>query len=301
MLKLNSNQKLKAQVILTLKIALMTTLMISLIATIPLSAQTKSDKKPKEQIKTEKTKNQEKSNQEKNTTKPTAREQEIEDSWLKELNNETKNQPNTNQDANSESIESNQSPTDVAPANTEIESTTPGSMFAEDTAPSFFGLLLRFLLVVGLLGGGLYLFVRFLKRKVGIMGPTEGGQLIQVIASVPIMPGKFIQIVELAGQMLVLGTSDSGVRLIYVVEDVTTAERIRLWHQSRPKAVATSLLDVIQKSIKKGEFKFWGDERVEDRPDFSELLNGQPSERSDQRLQDLLKSQKQKIQKLDQD
>lgn len=297
MLKLNSNQKLKVRVILTLKIFLM----IILIGAIPLSAQTKSDKKPKEQIKTEKTKNQEKNNQEKNTTKPTAREQEIEDSWLKELNNETTNQPNTSQDTNSENIESNQPPTDAAPTNTEIEGTTPGSMFAEDAAPSFFSLLLRFLLVVGLLGGGLYLFVRFLKRKVGIMGPTEGGQLIQVIASVPIMPGKFIQIVELAGQMLVLGTSDSGVRLIYVVEDVTTAERIRLWHQSRPKPVATSLLDVIQKSIKKGEFKFWGDERVEDRPDFSELLNGQPKERSDQRLQDLLKSQKQKIQKLDQD
>ncbi|MBW7859123.1 MAG: FliO/MopB family protein [Leptonema sp. (in: Bacteria)] len=268
MLKLNSISKVR------LIFAL-----IAFLFVIPVFAQTKSDKKPKE---TRKQDNTEKATQ----NQPNAREREIEDSWLKELNAET-NTNDTNQNANSTDLESNTQSTDVGSQ----------SMFAEDAAPSFIGLLLRFIFVVGLMGGGLYLFVRFFKRKVGIMGPTEGGQLIQVIASVPVMPGKFVQIVELAGQMLVLGTSDSGVRLIYIIEDATTAERIRLWHQNRPKPTATSMLDLIQKSIKKGEFKFWGDERVEDRPDFSQLLNGQSNEMADQRLHDLLKAQKQKIQK----
>lgn len=217
-----------------------------------------------------------------------AREKAIEESWMRELQGE-----------GAPVGESESGQPALQPGNTETETaqpaTPPGSIFADDAAPSFTGLLFRFVLIAGLMSGGLYLSVRFLKKKAGILHPQEGP--VEVLASVPLMPGKFLQIVDLAGQLLVLGVSEQGVRLVYEIDSATTAERIRLWHQSRPKPTATSLLDALQKSIKQGEFKFWGGERVKDRPDFMDLLNGEKTgdDVPPDRLKDLLQMQNRKI------
>lgn len=217
-----------------------------------------------------------------------AQEKAIEESWMKELRGEG------GQAGNPESGQPAVQPGAAEPETTQPV-TPPGAIFAEDAAPSFFGLLFRFILIAGLMGGGLYLFVRFFKKKAGILNAQEGP--IEVLASVPLMPGKFLQIVDLAGQLLVLGVSEQGVRLVYEINSATTAERIRLWHQSRPKPTATSLLDAIQKSIKQGEFRFWGGEQVMDRPDFMDLLNGEKTgeEVPPDRLKELLQMQNRKI------
>lgn len=215
-------------------------------------------------------------------------EKAIEESWMKELQGEG---------APAQESESEQPAAQPGTAEPEAAqpATPPGALFADDAAPSFIGLLFRFVLIAGLMGGGLYLFVRFFKKKAGILHPQEGP--VEVLASVPLMPGKFLQIVDLAGQLLVLGVSEQGVRLVYEIDSATTAERIRLWHQSRPKPTATSLLDAVQKSIKQGEFKFWGGERVKDRPDFMDLLNGEKTGEDvpPDRLKDLLQMQNRKI------
>ncbi len=209
-------------------------------------------------------------------------EKDIEESWMKELQSPPAE--------GSEQPAAGQGDDQAAEAQPE-----PGAIFAEDAAPSFVGLLFRFVLIAGLMGFGLYGFVRFFKKRAGILHPEEGP--VEVLASVPLMPGKFLQIVDLAGQLLVLGVSEQGVRLVYEIESATTAERIRLWHESRPKPSATSLLDVIQKAIKQGEFRFWGGERVSDRPDFMDLLRGEKTtdEVPPDRLKDLLQMQNRKI------
>ena len=213
----------------------------------------------------------------------------IEESWLKELQDADTTQP-------AEKTTTNNSATgNEAGEPTQADTSQQSSLFAEDAAPSFVGLLFRFLLIVGLMGGTLYLFVRFFKKKAGIVG-LQGGP-IEVLASVPLMPGKFLQIVDLAGQLLVLGVSEQGVRLVYEIDSATTAEKIRLWHESRPKMSATGLLDVFQRAIRQGEFRFWGGERTRDRPDFTQLLRGEESQADipPDRLKELLEMQNRKI------
>lgn len=187
-----------------------------------------------------------------------------------------------------------------AAGDTRIPETTgqpgPGGLFSASETPSFVGLLLRFLVIAGIMGGSLYVFVRFVKKRTGIVTAQEGP--VEILASVPLMPGKFLQIVDLAGQIMVLGVSESGVRLVHIVDSSVTAERIRLWHQGRPRDRATSLLEVIQAAVRKGEFRFWGGERSKDRPDFLEMLNGEtapPSDVPPERLSELLKEQHRKI------
>lgn len=227
-------------------------------------------------------------------TTPSVSGQQVEDiqqSWMKEIGS-----PGSGGKTEATTDSSGAAPSTGAGDAPGTTSGQPGALFASNDAPSFLGLLLRFVVIAGLMGGGLYLFVRLVKKRTGIVNAEEGP--VQVLASVPLMPGKFLQIVDMAGQIMVLGISESGVRLVHIVDSSVTAERIRLWHQGRPKDRATSLLQVIQGAVRRGEFRFWGGERTKDRPDFLEMLNGEttpPADVPPDRLSELLKEQHRKI------
>ena len=150
---------------------------------------------------------------------------------------------------------------------------------AEDS--SFVGLFLQFFGVMSVLLGGFYLVMRFLKNKTGSLG--GGNDLVQVIASVPLVQGKFIQIVDLAGKLMVLGVADSGVNMLAEIEDSRTADRIRLWQSNRVAGAALpeGLLEKLTGLIKGGDFRFWnqaaesGRQNEKEAPPFKEMLRRQ--------------------------
>ena len=155
-----------------------------------------------------------------------------------------------------------------------------GGVFAGNQKVSFVSLILRFVGFLALMLGAFYLIVRYIKSKTGAL--SGDNDLIQIIASMPLVQGKFIQVVDLAGKLLILGVSDAGVRLITQVDDARTADRIRLWQSRRtgesgvPEHWTTRLTRVFRGA----EYRFWnrGAEKGGgrgDRIDFEEILRAQ--------------------------
>ena len=105
--------------------------------------------------------------------------------------------------------------------------------------PSFTSAILRFAGLISICLLILYLALRFFRLRGG-GAFRRGDDLVELIVSVPLVQGKFLQVVDVAGQLLVLGVSDSGVELLTSIEDGMTADRIRLW-QSRQSSLASNV------------------------------------------------------------
>ncbi len=140
-----------------------------------------------------------------------------------------------------------------------------------EEGPSFLSTAFRFVALLAVMLGGLFLVVRFIRMRNPALLPA--GDLATVMATIPLVQGKFLQIVDLAGRMVVLGVSDHGVNMIMPVDDAVTADRIRLWHRDRGRVVPASWGELLTKSIKKADFKFWEQKSsAETAPDFKEML-----------------------------
>jgi len=91
---------------------------------------------------------------------------------------------------------------------------------------SYVWLIIKTIIVLGSLVGGFYYFFRFVTKKAGIQ--VLGRDVVQVLSIVPLGQNKFLQVVDLAGRILVLGISDSGIHLITEVKEKEEIDRIRL-------------------------------------------------------------------------
>ncbi|HMZ35130.1 MAG TPA: flagellar biosynthetic protein FliO [Leptospiraceae bacterium] len=131
----------------------------------------------------------------------------------------------------------------------------PKSLFPDEDKPSFVGTLFRVLLMFVLMTGVFYGVMRYLKsRSIG----GSMGELATTLGSVALAPGKHLQVIDLAGKILVLGVSDAGVQLVTAVDDARTADRIRIWHQSKPTLPKPE--NLIQKwllGFGRADLKFW--------------------------------------------
>jgi len=87
-------------------------------------------------------------------------------------------------------------------------------------------LVLRTIAVLAVIIVGIYLVFRFLVKKRHPF--IRESEVIKVLAQFPIAANKSIQIVEIAGKMLVLGISESNINLITTIEEKETIDRIRL-------------------------------------------------------------------------
>ncbi|RPI97830.1 MAG: hypothetical protein EHM32_00715 [Spirochaetales bacterium] len=86
--------------------------------------------------------------------------------------------------------------------------------------------IIKTLIVIGMLVGGFYYFFRFVTRRAGIQLPGSAG--VQTLLVSPMGPNKFLQVVDLAGRVLVLGVTDSSINLIMEIKEKDEVDRIRL-------------------------------------------------------------------------
>ena len=153
---------------------------------------------------------------------------------------------------------------------------------AEQDTPSFFTSILRFLFFILLLILGLYITLRLFRKRLHThLLPNNHNELVQVILSIPLVQGKFLQIVDVAGQLLILGTSEAGIQLLSKVDDGITADRIRLWKSqeeptlSKKNSKNNFLVNLIT-LLKESDLRFWGHTREakkQNQHNFSRLLN----------------------------
>lgn len=93
-------------------------------------------------------------------------------------------------------------------------------------------MFIKMLLVLGIFGGGFYYFYRFVTKKAGIS--IFGGEAIKVLSVVPLGQNKFLQVVDLAGRLLVVGVSDSSISLITEITEKEQMDRIRILSTRTP-------------------------------------------------------------------
>ncbi|MEQ9362888.1 MAG: flagellar biosynthetic protein FliO [Leptospirales bacterium] len=169
-----------------------------------------------------------------------------------------------------------------AGANTDAPAGETLGVLPRSEGPSLFSVIFRFFGLMALMVGLFYVGMRYLRAKTGAPVMGGGGDLVQVLVSTPLVQGKFLQIVDVAGRLMVLGVSDSGVQMLETIDDGVVADRIRIWQSRRAVSgpLPTSLLDQVQGLFKTADFRFWvsGDERAKRSPgyaSFGELLSGQ--------------------------
>lgn len=91
---------------------------------------------------------------------------------------------------------------------------------------SYGWLIFKTILILGTLVAGFYFFFQYVTKKAGIQ--TVGQNVVQVLSIVPVGQNKFLQVVDMAGKILVLGVSDNNINLITEIHDKDEIDRIRL-------------------------------------------------------------------------
>jgi flagellar protein FliO/FliZ len=109
---------------------------------------------------------------------------------------------------------------------------------AEDFGPkveeeSYAWTIFKLLFVLGLMGGGFYYFFRFVTKKAGIS--ILGQDVANVLSIVPVGQNKYLQVIDIAGRVLVLGVSDAGINLITEITAKDEIDRIRLLSSKSPE------------------------------------------------------------------
>lgn len=91
---------------------------------------------------------------------------------------------------------------------------------------SYVWLIFKTIFVMGVLIAGFYYFFKFITQKVAIT--AVGQEVITILSVVPLGQNKFLQVVDIAGRVYVLGVSDSTINLITEIKDKDDIDRIRL-------------------------------------------------------------------------
>jgi len=97
----------------------------------------------------------------------------------------------------------------------------PAFALAEDVSsaePSFVWAILKMIaalaICLGLLLGGLHVL-----RRLKIVTPLNDGGLINVLATKALGPKRYISVVEVAGELLVVGVAEGGINLLTRIEE----------------------------------------------------------------------------------
>lgn len=122
--------------------------------------------------------------------------------------------------------------TPVAKTAVDDNNAVPGEGFVEnDFRPqvdedSAAWMIIKTILVLALFIGGFYMFFKFVSQKTGLN--LSGGEAIQVLSTVSLGTNKFVQIIDVAGKVFLLGVSESNINLLTEIKDREEIDRIRL-------------------------------------------------------------------------
>lgn len=145
--------------------------------------------------------------------------------------------------------------------------------------------IFKLLFILGLMGGGFYFFFRFVTQRAGIN--VLGRNVVNVLSIVPVGQNKFLQVVDLADRVLVIGVTDTNINLITEITSRDEIDRLRLLSSKSPdeappgfsEYLAEFISGVVNKinSIKKGRAKKIPPAGPERNDDYLDYLKDQKS------------------------
>ena len=125
---------------------------------------------------------------------------------------------NTQENSASESLE-------ISPALSPETDTEP---------PSFIKSLFRFILLSSLFITIFYFITNYLKKKSQQRGIfLHGNDLIQVLSSLPVKQGSFVQVIKVAGKYMTIGVSDRNIQFLGDLDETHVKNKIQLWESQQ--------------------------------------------------------------------
>jgi flagellar protein FliO/FliZ len=112
---------------------------------------------------------------------------------------------------------------------------------------SYGWLIFKTVLIMGLIVAGFYYFLKYVTRKTAVQ--VLGQDAIQVLSMVPIGQNKYLQIVDLAGKLFVLGVAENSINLITEIDDKSEIDRIRLLSSKSSGERGKGFPDFIAKQV----------------------------------------------------
>lgn len=134
----------------------------------------------------------------------------------------------------------------------------------EKEETSVLWLLVKVILVLGILIAAMYYALKFISVQRDAKYPVKG--VMSLLSNLPIGPNKQLQIVDISGQLYVLGISDNSINLITEIKSSDAKERIyhqKEAHQTTEENFLVSLLHSVKKvHLKEKDNKEENDEKL---------------------------------------
>ncbi len=96
------------------------------------------------------------------------------------------------------------------------------------------GLVAKMILVLGAVLAILFLLIWLCKRMMAGRGSFPSDGQIRLLTTKPIAPRKYISLVGIGGQILVLGISEAQITLLDKIENRESVEKLEAQHALRP-------------------------------------------------------------------
>ncbi|MBA3716227.1 MAG: flagellar biosynthetic protein FliO [Pyrinomonadaceae bacterium] len=110
---------------------------------------------------------------------------------------------------------------------------TTNLLFQVNNGLNFFMMLVQTIAALALVCGLAYVLFRWVLPRLQITGSMN--RLVRVVDAVPVGPRRSIYVVEVAGQWLLVGSSEAGVQLLTELDPERAAEAANALERTRPK------------------------------------------------------------------
>jgi flagellar biosynthetic protein FliO len=137
--------------------------------------------------------------------------------------------------------------------NSNLADNVPGQNFVEDDfkpqieEESASWLIVKTIFVLALFIGGFYYFYKFVTQKSGFN--LSGQEAIRILSTVGLGTNKFIQIIDVAGKIFLLGVTDNNINLLTEINDKEDIDRIRLLSSRSTPVQGVKFQDLITERI----------------------------------------------------
>lgn len=114
----------------------------------------------------------------------------------------------------------------------------------ENAAPNTFKFILQTMLILIIFSAFLYLLFKFIVKKRGVEGTSS--DLMRVMAYLPLGPNRFLQVIEIGTQMIVIGNTDSNINFITEITDKETINSLKVAVSKQQIAGPVSFKEQVQ-------------------------------------------------------
>ncbi|MCB1177871.1 MAG: FliO/MopB family protein [Leptospiraceae bacterium] len=160
----------------------------------------------------------------------------------------------------------------------------------EESSSTLLWILVKISLVLAILVGAFYYILQYLSKNKISRYPVQGE--MKILSSIPVGPGKELQMVEISGMILVIGVSENSISMIKEIDDVNLKEKIfsaRDSYEPPTETFVDYFLNSVKSTKKPDIFK---------KGNTSQRFNHSEEEYDDRVLEELQLRQKERLEKL---